>query len=182
MSEIKINAKYKDLSLIHIFSDVLQKIFGNLFPAKQAFKKKGFLSFLMHLAHDTHTVILDQIGNGNFPGHFQKRKIVSFTPVDNFLGNLLQIHSRIDDNSGAFCIFHGGNQAKQPAFIAGFHSGGDGEFFSAEPVDVYKRQVSAWAGREVGGYPLFCPHTGADAHHSFHGGETDYGGGDSGSL
>ena len=89
----------------------------------------------MHLAHNTHTVILDQIGYGNFPGHFQKRKIMSLTPVDNFLGDLFQIHSRIDDNSGAFRIFHGGNQAQQPAFIAGFHSGGDGEFFSAEPVD-----------------------------------------------
>ena len=117
------------------YPDFLQEVIRDILTLEKPFKHDSVLFLFPHLLHDAHAVILGQLGDGDFPGHFKKGKIVRFAPVDNIPGHLLEIHSRVDDDAGAFRLFHGSDQMKQPAVNPGLQSGGDSQLLSAETVD-----------------------------------------------
>ena len=116
-------------------SDFFEKIFRNLFPEKQACEQRAGLFFTMGLLHDAHAVVLNEPGDGDFPGHFQKGEVVLLTPGDDLPRYGGKIAAGIDDDSGASRFFHGGDEPQKPSFCPGLHSGGDGELRSSEAAD-----------------------------------------------
>ena len=116
-------------------SDFLKKIIGNLFAEKQTGEQGAGLFLPVGLLHDAHTVVLDELGDGDFPGHFQKRKILLLTPEGDLLRYSGKIAPGIDDDSGAAGFFHGGNEPEKPSLRPRFHAGGYSELRSAETAD-----------------------------------------------
>ena len=116
-------------------SDFVKEILRDRFAEKQAGEQSSSLLLPAGLLHDAHAVILDEPGHGDFPGHFQKRKIMFLAPGDDLLRHGGKIAAGIDDEPGTARILHGGDKPEKPAIRPGLHSGGDGQLRSAETAD-----------------------------------------------